>query len=351
MYSDRLRLSFVVYFLSFCVVVRYEVQSECVSLQLSGSKYHLNTDGLYFLDGHNFCNSHRIWIQESGEHYLYYVLDGYDGWTIGPWSCHWGDFLVSVKTTTEEPYLVSETWKEFSDEVSVWRNNSDLHIRCFDEVKYNSESIKCDTVPCQNGGSCIENDISSACSCQRGYYGLFCETAIDTNHCRSSPCMNGASCSDLINDFQCRCAPGFSGRQCNIATNVIDCDEWPCHVECAGKEGVTCYSHTSELLLIVGIIGITMGLSLLIIFTVRHIYLKHCYPEKDAVSVAGDYSWKDLSYKRLESLDSAWSLDDRVGAWRHKDRLRNGAIQLRCRCLHALPTWCINQEILLNLFS
>lgn len=308
-----LKVSIFCWIATFAIISAHELRNECVSLEISGSVYHLNTNGIYFLKSDNLCNSRHQWIHESGEHYLYYVLDGYDGWMIGTWSCHWGNFVISVKSNNEEPYNLPEIWKEFIDEKSSWKNNTELRVQCVDGVRYNSESANCQMMPCQNDASCVNSNDASKCLCHRGFYGRFCETAIDTNHCRSSPCQNGASCSDLVNDFQCNCAAGFAGRQCDILTDDIDCNAWPCHERCSKFQNLSCYS-IRDIIAVACFCAIVIIVILALTLVARYIYLKQrTLVVQDGASLEEEsLSWKDVSYKRLESLDSVLTLD-RVG--------------------------------------
>lgn len=53
------------------------------------------------------------------------------------------------------------------------------------------------------------------CDCKEGYSGRYCETNI--NECESVPCQNNGSCTDLIADFECDCiGTGFIGKLCEI---------------------------------------------------------------------------------------------------------------------------------------
>lgn len=50
--------------------------------------------------------------------------------------------------------------------------------------------------------------------------GRHCE--INHDDCDSSPCLNNGTCVDEIGNFTCLCQDGWSGGQCEI--NIDDCD-------------------------------------------------------------------------------------------------------------------------------
>ncbi|KAG5834970.1 hypothetical protein ANANG_G00267170 [Anguilla anguilla] len=50
------------------------------------------------------------------------------------------------------------------------------------------------------------------CTCSPGYAGDRCE--LEADECESNPCLNGGTCLDQFNRFQCVCVPGFIGRHC-----------------------------------------------------------------------------------------------------------------------------------------
>lgn len=75
------------------------------------------------------------------------------------------------------------------------------------------------TVPCQNGGTCLDGIGEYTCMCVDGFGGKHCES--DINECESSPCLNGATCNDYVNSYTCTCPLGFSGTNCQI--NDEDC--------------------------------------------------------------------------------------------------------------------------------
>ncbi|ESO97038.1 hypothetical protein LOTGIDRAFT_60252, partial [Lottia gigantea] len=74
---------------------------------------------------------------------------------------------------------------------------------------------ECASVPCQNGGWCIDTTTSFRCHCEGSrYIGTNCE--IDTvNDCVSNQCKNGATCNDGVNSYTCSCKPGYTGNLCD----------------------------------------------------------------------------------------------------------------------------------------
>lgn len=85
---------------------------------------------------------------------------------------------------------------------------------------------ECASVPCMNGGSCVDGIDSYSCVCAAGYSGILCQTDID--ECASQPCINGGTCVDDINGFDCICPIGFAGTICDQFTcqqNILmSCD-------------------------------------------------------------------------------------------------------------------------------
>ena len=114
----------------------------------------------------------------------------------------------------------------------------------------------CDTMPCQNGGTCNVVAGAVSCSCVPGYSGYTCQGKhnqfekhywfTDRRHiqtyrlglnvlfcvkyqtfnlitfcvfidsvCDTMPCQNGGTCSvSAAGTFQCACVPGYSGSTC-----------------------------------------------------------------------------------------------------------------------------------------
>jgi len=46
-----------------------------------------------------------------------------------------------------------------------------------------------------------------------GYTGPTC--AIEQDECETSPCQNGGTCLDQINMFECECGTGWTGPTCD----------------------------------------------------------------------------------------------------------------------------------------
>ena len=39
-------------------------------------------------------------------------------------------------------------------------------------------------------------------------------TSVDVNECQSNPCENGGTCLNEIGSYHCSCSRGFSGKHC-----------------------------------------------------------------------------------------------------------------------------------------
>ena len=122
----------------------------------------------------------------------------------------------------------------------------------------------CQSQPCQNGGTCVDDIDSYTCNCLPDYTGPNCGTGnivydrkvenrvsvintngfyefissiaisniniilfyfidfvillslqfLDTHLCRSDPCQNGGSCIDGENSYTCTCLPKHTGSNC-----------------------------------------------------------------------------------------------------------------------------------------
>ena len=56
--------------------------------------------------------------------------------------------------------------------------------------------------------------ISTYCHELLGFEGKNCE--VDINECESNPCKNNGTCVDEINDYKCTCKAGFVGKSCEV---------------------------------------------------------------------------------------------------------------------------------------
>ncbi|XP_070531942.1 uncharacterized protein [Ptychodera flava] len=72
-------------------------------------------------------------------------------------------------------------------------------------------ALPCDSTPCQNGGTCVDEDDSYSCVCTLDFYGLNCDLDRD---CSVNPCQNGGVCRVVDASIQCECTSGWSGLMC-----------------------------------------------------------------------------------------------------------------------------------------
>ena len=109
----------------------------------------------------------------------------------------------------------------------------------------------CDTLlPCENGGTCQDEEGNYTCLCSDGYGGINC--SVDLDLCQVDSCLNGGSCISGSNrtsvpetEIYCVCGPEFTGPRCETQTCI--CYNGLCvlhpdpHCECRdGFTGNTC---------------------------------------------------------------------------------------------------------------
>ncbi|KAJ8321971.1 hypothetical protein KUTeg_000442 [Tegillarca granosa] len=71
----------------------------------------------------------------------------------------------------------------------------------------------CESGKCVNATSCIwTGQANYTCICTHGFTGKHCD--IDINECDSLPCQNGGTCEDKLNAYTCHCPHLFSGVNC-----------------------------------------------------------------------------------------------------------------------------------------
>uniref|UniRef100_A0A8W8MKL8 Uncharacterized protein n=1 Tax=Magallana gigas TaxID=29159 RepID=A0A8W8MKL8_MAGGI len=113
-----------------------------------------------------------------------------------------------------------------------------LNCQSNGEWKYNivCEDInECLRNPCQNGGTCSNNNGSYTCMCAHGWTGTICNQDID--ECKNDSCLNGATCTNTPGSFTCTCDAGWTGIICN--KDINECLDNPCHNggTCSNNDG------------------------------------------------------------------------------------------------------------------
>ncbi|XP_069119516.1 LOW QUALITY PROTEIN: protein crumbs homolog 1-like [Argopecten irradians] len=88
---------------------------------------------------------------------------------------------------------------------------------------------QCASVPCKNGGTCVDGFQSYSCQCPHLYNGTDCENNLSIYGCAVSPCLNGGSCQNVtasastnFHNYTCTCAPGFTDVNCEV--NINECE-------------------------------------------------------------------------------------------------------------------------------
>ena len=82
----------------------------------------------------------------------------------------------------------------------------------------------CRTVnPCENNGTCSENNGTLSCVCQSGFYGDLCQHSQQKGSCDTSPCQNSGTCIQQADTYTCLCSIDRTGPTCLQSQGEIEC--------------------------------------------------------------------------------------------------------------------------------
>lgn len=77
----------------------------------------------------------------------------------------------------------------------------------------------CYSHPCQNNGTCRENDTAYECNCVPGFSGRNCD--VEINQCFSISCENNSTCGRVsAGQYRCHCTQGYTGSRCEFLQTV-----------------------------------------------------------------------------------------------------------------------------------
>ncbi|XP_013395772.1 latent-transforming growth factor beta-binding protein 2-like isoform X2 [Lingula anatina] len=75
------------------------------------------------------------------------------------------------------------------------------------------ETSPCESYPCFNGGTCLEENGGFRCECSVGFVGQTCENA--NGPCFRNPCLYGQCSQSGMDGYSCYCQDGWMGTNCD----------------------------------------------------------------------------------------------------------------------------------------
>ena len=195
-----------------------------------------------------------------------------------------GNILCDTSVCSGDPAAICTHKTEPFDNFAC--NCSSSLRSCFTEVSPTTMAMTvttedpCESITCENGGTCQSGEGSFTCLCAAGFYGtqcslqhasVLCDAQVCTGDpdavfphaaapyfdyscqcsnpiqscfttesttvapattedpCGATPCRNGGTCLNLGGgEFECQCANTFHGRTCDLSPETLLCDTQVC---------------------------------------------------------------------------------------------------------------------------
>jgi len=99
-------------------------------------------------------------------------------------------------------------WSKFGVFERNWKLLVDMLVTV--GVDCTEDVDECESLPCQNSGTCHNEFGGYTCVCVNGWEGDNCSINIDD--CADNPCYNGGTCHDHVASFYCECPRGKTGN-------------------------------------------------------------------------------------------------------------------------------------------
>lgn len=150
-------------------------------------------------------------------------------------------------------------WRWYTIWFNIHNDNIlEIHRTIIDHVLLYLDLNECDFSPCDNNGTCINNNGSYVCSCTDGWTDKNCKEGtsfvciknkfisytsndncydkngntfivdltvfifyIDINECKENhPCQNNGTCINNNGSYICQCTEGWQGHDCQIGKSI-----------------------------------------------------------------------------------------------------------------------------------
>ncbi|XP_076085361.1 uncharacterized protein LOC143056164 [Mytilus galloprovincialis] len=127
--------------------------------------------------------------------------------------------------------------------ISYGQQHVNLVNQTYHFISYGQHHVNhvnhCASKPCNNGGTCHNEEHNFVCTCPPGFKGTHCHQVLDCG-CHHGKCFQGA-----LHRYHCKCDAGYTGAKCETVTVINHCHGSPCaHGLCLNlATGFMCFCY------------------------------------------------------------------------------------------------------------